>query len=54
MASAGVVMSPEAAISGTNTVFEIVPEQPEALVTITVIVDVEVILVVVKTRAAPF
>ena len=47
-------MSPELASSGTKTVRVDVPEQPEALVAIIVIVEVPVINVVLKTRDAPF
>ena len=48
------VISPELTSSGTKTVRVAVPEQPEALVTIIVIVEVPVINVVLKVRPAPF
>ena len=47
-------MSPELTSSGTNTTRVAVPEQPEALVAIIVMVDVPVINVVLKIRPAPF
>ena len=47
-------MSPELTSSGTKTVRVDVPEQPDALVAIIVIVEVPVINVVLKTRPAPF
>ena len=52
--SAGVVMSPALTSSGTKTVRVAVPEQPDALVAIIVMVEVPVINVVLKTRPAPF
>ena len=48
------VISPGVASSGTKTVRVAVPEQPDALVAIIVIVEVPVINVVLKIRPAPF